>query len=360
MVKYKYFCVHLVVSDLYPGDAIGNFVLSVKAMLNRYGINSCLYAERFDPSLQDVEPYTSFLTKVSSSDTLFYQLSNYDPALSDILSTSCHKVIYYHNITPGHFFEPYSPDTASLLDRGRLDLPFVKQADVLLANSLYSLSEVKIFLAKSALSAFFPPFLYEQAAQTTQVKNENKKCSVFIDEPYLLCLGRVVPHKRTEDAINIFSALLEQMPNLSLLITGSQFEPYMDTLNKIIKTYPELEERVVFTGKVSDKEIHKILTKASGLLHTSAHEGFCMPIFEAMEAKIPVFAHNQRAVTETLGGTGVIFDSSKPDEAARKIVSGFEPYALNNIIVAQQEQAMKLRSLANEKILLNFLQSSAP
>lgn len=343
---------HLLVSDLYPGDAIGNFVLAVRDMLVRRGFCATLYAERHHASFADVLPYKIFFANARSSDVLFYQLSNHDPALRAIMATPCRKVVYYHNITPGSFFAPYSPDTAVLLDKGRTELPLVKKADALLANSDYSMAEVEPYLAPKVPRGFFPPFLRGQL-----VGLDLPVISPLpLQSPYLLTLGRVVPHKRVENALRIFSALHEKIPDLRLVVAGAQYEPYVAILHNVLEDLPEIVPHVSFTGMISRNEVEAYLHNSAGLLHASAHEGFCMPILEAMLAGVPVFAHQQTAVAETLNGTGILFDAENSQEAAGRILDEYFNFPMQqHKLSAQSRRAQSLCELADENILLDVL-----
>lgn len=348
--------IHLLVSDLYRGDAIGNFVSAVRRMLLRRGFDAPVYAERYDDVFTDVLSYEFFFATVRSSDVLFYQLSNRDPALPAIMAVPCRKVVYYHNITPGIFFAPYSLETAASLEAGRADLSLVGSADALLANSRYSLAEVSSCLPPAVPRAFFPPFLAGQLLDITLATPPKDKMSSAFPFPYLLALGRVVPHKRIEDAIRIFAVLHDAKPDLRLVIAGSHYEPYVETLKQMLGGYPGLSTHVIFTGKLFHEDVPRFLCNAAALLHASAHEGFCMPALEAMLANIPVFANSQEAVSETLGGTGVLFDARNPREAAEHIINnGFALRRRKQIIAAQRQRAKKLCALADEDTLLNFL-----
>jgi glycosyltransferase involved in cell wall biosynthesis len=44
----------------------------------------------------------------------------------------------------------------------------------------------------------------------------------------------------------------------------------------------------------------------------SEHEGFCVPILEAMELDVPVVAYAAAAVPETVGEAGLLLDDKEP------------------------------------------------
>jgi glycosyltransferase involved in cell wall biosynthesis len=347
--------IRFVVSDLFSGDAIGNFVLAVRSMLERQGLPTAVYAERFDEGLKGVKPYGDFFKDVRLNDTLFYQLSNCDPAWPELMKAPCRRIVYYHNITPGHFFAPYSPETAALLDAGRNCLALICSSHTVLSNSRYSLAEVEPFLSPEVERRVFPPFLKGKISPSPSLDTPSPP-----KDQYLLVLGRVVPHKRVEEAIKIFACVREKIPALRLVIAGSQYEPYQEKLQALISADRTLTEAVAFTGPLAAEQISSLLSKASGLMHTSAHEGFCMPLLEAMLAKIPVFAHGQPAVKETLGGVGVVFDAGLPWEAAERILNILnDPQKRSSLVEAQSRRAEALLGQADGKVLSGILENSA-
>jgi glycosyltransferase involved in cell wall biosynthesis len=70
-----------------------------------------------------------------------------------------------------------------------------------------------------------------------------------------------------------------------------------------------LNDRFIFTGAIPDEELAIYYRHAAVYISLSEHEGFCVPLVEAMAAGVPVLAYSAAAVPDTLGGAGV---SSRP------------------------------------------------
>ena len=68
-----------------------------------------------------------------------------------------------------------------------------------------------------------------------------------------------------------------------------------------------LNDRFIFTGPVPDAELAAYYRHAAVYVSLSEHEGFCVPLIEAMAADVPVLAYAAAAVPDTLGGAGVQF-----------------------------------------------------
>src|SRR5207248_10059531 len=74
--------------------------------------------------------------------------------------------------------------------------------------------------------------------------------------------------------------------------------------------------RFLFTGAIPDEELAIYYRHAAVYISLSEHEGFCVPLVEAMAADVPVLAYGAAAVPETLGGAGVQFAPKDLEYAA--------------------------------------------
>ncbi len=78
-------------------------------------------------------------------------------------------------------------------------------------------------------------------------------------------------------------------------------------IRALMAEYRLLNDRFVFTGPVPDEELAVYYRHAAVYISMSEHEGFCVPLVEAMAADVPVLAYAAAAVPDTLGGAGVQF-----------------------------------------------------
>ena len=82
-----------------------------------------------------------------------------------------------------------------------------------------------------------------------------------------------------------------------------------------------MDDSVAFLGSVSDAALDSEYASADAFVCMSRHEGFCVPIIEAMEAGLPVVARRAGAVSETLGQGGVLLDDPTPSDMAEAIIA---------------------------------------
>src|SRR4026209_1617717 len=78
-------------------------------------------------------------------------------------------------------------------------------------------------------------------------------------------------------------------------------------IRALMAEYRLLDDRFIFTGPVPDEELAVYYRHAAVYVSLSEHEGFCVPLVEAMAADVLILAYAAAAVPDTLGGAGVQF-----------------------------------------------------
>jgi glycosyltransferase involved in cell wall biosynthesis len=173
----------------------------------------------------------------------------------------------------------------------------------------------------------------------------------------ILFVGRIIPNKRIEDLIRVFAVYQRWLePRSRLLLVGDHrgHERYYDRLREMVRDL-RLDE-VVFTGHVDDDELMACYSVADLFLCLSEHEGFCVPLLEAMTFGIPVVAYDAGAVAETLRGGGVLLKDKRPEAVAELVQLLRVDPALRRSVLATQEQALReLRAVDFGALLMDRL-----
>ncbi len=73
----------------------------------------------------------------------------------------------------------------------------------------------------------------------------------------------------------------------------------------------------------------------------SEHEGFCVPLVEAMYFDVPIVAYVSSAITDTLGGSGVLVDNKDFGKVAEKINQVIHNRNLQEQIIAGQRRRLE-------------------
>jgi len=99
-------------------------------------------------------------------------------------------------------------------------------------------------------------------------------------------------------------------------------------------------EDVYLTGEVTDDELAAYYQIADLLLCMSEHEGFNVPVVEAMHAGVPILAYNSSSIPYTLDGAGVLIDEKRYEEIAEMMDLLMEDQTLRSRILRKQKQRL--------------------
>lgn len=139
-----------------------------------------------------------------------------------------------------------------------------------------------------------------------------------ITKPFLLYVGNAYPHKNIERLILAFGKLITQyLLDYQLVIAGKK-DSFHQNLEEVIKEVG-LEDRVVFTGFVSDQELAGLYKNAKLYVFPSLSEGFGLPPLEAMAHKLPVASSDATCLPEILGDAAIYFNPKNIGNMAKVI-----------------------------------------
>ena len=149
-------------------------------------------------------------------------------------------------------------------------------------------------------------------------------------ERKLLFVGRVSPNKRQDDLLRMLAYYRRCIdPDAHLVLVGSYRDQptYYARLRELSRALG-LEDAVTFTGKVSTAALVAHYRAASCFVSLSEHEGFGVPLLEAMRFDLPVVAYDAAAVGETVGGAGLLLRDRDLAVAAETAALASEDRAL--------------------------------
>ncbi|MFT4065275.1 glycosyltransferase [Paraburkholderia sp.] len=290
--------------DIFSGDAVGNHCIGFVRMAERLGMAAELYASGFDEGTNGVRPIEALFTQVTQKDVIVLSYSIFDPHLERILALDCKKICYFHGITDPRLLLALEPRTAQLCEKALAQLPLLAGFDAVVANSRNTAESLSGILEVDAIKVV-PPIFPDMFVFRRDPPRKGRKRH----EPNLLMVGRVVPHKRIEDGIEILALLKQREFIATLSIVGST--PNYDYLKFLINHARRLGvlEQVDFKGMLDDADLFECYESTNGLLAMSRHEGFCVPVLEAMHYGKPVFVRGGTAAEEICPRDGV-FDAS--------------------------------------------------
>ena len=335
--------IHQMLPDLHYGDAISNYAIFIRDYLRKIGYASDIFVLRAPEKLISHEAKLMAPNLVSRESGILYHHSIGSELTSFVIGHSGPKCLIYHNITPAKFLKPYNPEFSDLLEKGRSELGELAPIFPLSAgDSLYNMSELERvgFNNPWVLPIPVSPDKWD-APPDAEVMGQLQG-----GKANLLFIGRVAPNKCVEHLISAFNKYLEMDPNARLIIVGEIVpdDPYNELILHMIEKY-YLMDHVLFTGKVSDSELNAYLRSAHLLWTMSEHEGFCIPLIEAMWFDVPVLAYKSSAVPETLGDASMMFNAKEDMTSVA---------ALAKLLVRDQELREKVLR-AQRKRRVDFL-----
>ncbi len=163
-----------------------------------------------------------------------------------------------------------------------------------------------------------------------------------------LFVGRIVPNKAQEDVIRAFAWYQKNVNSKCrlFLIGNTGLAAYCNRLRDYIALLNV--QNVIIPGHISFSEILAYYQAADIFLSMSRHEGFCVPLLEAMFFGIPILARNTTAIPFTLGNSGMLLEDNDPAFAALAADRVIRDQALRKEIIKRQNA--RLEDFSHEKV----------
>jgi L-malate glycosyltransferase len=298
------------------GDAIGDSARRVRGILRAQGHTSDVFALTIDDDLRgDVRPYEDPEAKRGELTIFHFALPS--PMTEAFAALDGVRVLQYHNITPASFFAPYAPGLFRLAALGRQELgSLVGRVDLALGDSEFNRLELESL-------GFSRTGVLPIAVDTDRITNAPRRPALekILGDGLIniLFVGRIVPNKRIEDHIRLAEVYKRYVDSYYRFIFVGRYDgvpSYYAQVRALISEFRMLPDRFWFTGPVPDEDLGAFYRWADAYVTLSEHEGFCVPLVEAMAADVPILAYAAGAVPETLGGAGVLFSPKDLEVAA--------------------------------------------
>jgi len=301
------------------GDAIGDSARRVRELLRAHGHQSELYALTIDDDLRgDVLPFSH--DGARQGDVTIFHFALPSPMTEPFASLPGRKVLQYHNITPASFFAPYDPQLFRLAALGRQELQSLAgRVDLALGDSEFNRQELEAL-------GFAPTGVLPIAVNTSRITDAPHRPALekILGDGLIniLFVGRIVPNKRIDDHIRLAEMYKRYVDYYYRFIFVGRYDAvpsYFAQVQALITEFQMLPDRFWFTGPVPDEDLGAFYRWADAYVSLSEHEGFCVPLVEAMAADVPILAYAAGAVPETLGGAGVLFSPKDLEFAAETL-----------------------------------------
>jgi glycosyltransferase involved in cell wall biosynthesis len=303
-----------VLPSLASRDAIGVHSLALTDALRAAGVDSDIYYGNCTPDVATLGRPITELGRAGRDRWLLYHASIGSPVFDIVAARSEPKLVNYHNITPANLLDGWASQVTYEVALGRSQLErLAGESRFAVADSAFNESEL---IEAGFVGTAVVPLLIDMtstghpADPTIARRLREAKRDGGAD---LLYVGKISPHKAPHDLVKMLAVYRRLYdPKARLHLVGSPLgERYGPALESFISQL-DLTDAVVVAGSVEPAGLEAYFGAADVYVSASDHEGFCVPVVEAMGHGIPVVAFGVAAVPETVGDAGIVLDSKEP------------------------------------------------
>ncbi|HET6810448.1 MAG TPA: glycosyltransferase family 4 protein [Acidimicrobiales bacterium] len=343
--------VHQFLPALLPGDAVGMHTLEMRRALQDAGFASEIFVEAVHAELEGQARHFSEFPGFARGSVLLYQLATGSVLADYVFSRPEPLVIDYHNLTPAEFFRAWDTDVANALGWGRAQLAHLAPRTSLgMADSAYNeLELMELDYRRTAVV----PILLDVEAMSADVDTD---CLAALEKVKaeggadLLFVGRLAPNKAQHELIKALVMYRRVYdPRARLRLIG---RPATDSYARALGRYATelgVADAVIIRERVSGGELSAHYRAADALVIVSEHEGFCVPVLEAMLHGTPIVARPSGAVAETLGRAGLTVTDRSPATVAAAVHRVVTDDALRRSLVAAGHERLAEFDLARSR-----------
>jgi L-malate glycosyltransferase len=309
--------IHQFLSTFAGRDAIGMHTLRVRRLLREAGFESDIYAVDTHDDVRDqaLDPKT-FRSRAHATDDawILYHFSIGSPLFDFVRELDVPLALDYHNVTEAKYFWRWEPRAATSMLEGRRQLalaaPVVRFA---LADSEFNERElIELGCPRTAVAPILIDFADYDSPPDPGLLAERRRVQSGGGSDWL-AVGRIAPNKCQHDVLLAFAVYCRIYdPRARLTLVGGQSAGhYWRALHRLAEDLG-VAGAVTFTDVVSHAELMACYRTADVLLCLSEHEGFNVPVLEAMHFDVPVIAYAVSAVPDTVGDGGLLLTDKDP------------------------------------------------
>jgi len=299
----------------HQGDGVTSAMVYTRQILFDLGYPSNIYSEHIDQPLVAEISHIKNYSSCADNILLYHFSIGYDRH-DKVMQFADKKILVYHNITPAHFF----PNTPHLQDASNLGRQQLEQS-------------LSFFSGSYTDSAYNAAELHYYGYEDTRVipvlvdlnKKKNIRPTQVLMEQHsntfnLLYIGRIVTNKCQDQLLDTLFLLNQQgIDDIRLFIVGGISEPdYFEYISRKTDVLG-LKDKVIITNKVTREDLAAYYEIADVYLSLSEHEGFGMPLLEAIQYGIPVLSYHAGGVATAMGVKGLL-EFKAADRVAEKII----------------------------------------
>lgn len=328
-----------VLPNLSVGDAASDACLAFGRMLSAAGADTVVWAHDVEGALRGrAQRFEEGALRKRAPRLVILHYATGSAVANRLRGTGVPYGVYFHNVTPPRYFLGSNDLLAGLVWRGLADLaPVVRDARVLMAASAFSARQLE---AAGGRCAEVVPLPFEP--EEHDLEPDPAVIARLADgAANLLFVGRIAPNKRQDELLRTFyyyARGIDASARLCLVGSAAAAPAYREWLLRAAAEWG-LSNRVELAGHVSAAARAAYYRAARVFVSASEHEGFGLPMIEAMHHGVPVVAREAAAVGETVGAGGLLVSNWESRAAAELVAMAAEEGPLRNgLITAGRER----------------------
>ncbi len=272
----------------------------------------------------------------AAPDLSIYHYSIVYPFIESI-GTSGSSLLYYHNVTPPALWQGNSYDREALYRSAHRVGQFAAAADLIVTPSAYNADQLVREYGVERARIRVVPFVIDSAVFHPGARDLALTARYgLLDRKVIMFAGRMAGNKRVDLLVDALALVKAKVPSAALLLVGDQSAPALKPTVEHVRARVHalgLQRDVVFAGMVEDLAIHYRL--ADVYASASIHEGFGVPLLEAMASSVPVVASLAAAHPEIVGDAGILCEPENAESLAAAILRVLESPELRADLVAR-------------------------
>jgi glycosyltransferase involved in cell wall biosynthesis len=323
--------VHQVIPTFAPRSAVGNHTIQVQQALRELGYRSDIYV---GDAWREVAHLATRYREAPArpGGWLLYQASTGSPIADWLVERPERLLLNWHNITPASTFAAWEPHVGVELQAGRRQIAeLAPHVELAISDSAFNDAEL---VGHGYRRTTVVPILLDAAAFEKEVDDRVLE-RLRDDGATWLFVGRIAPNKAQHDLVQALSVYRRVYdPRARLRLIGSPSSARYLAAVEDLRSALQLDDAVEILGDVSDAELGAHYRAADVYVSASEHEGFGVPLLEAMANDVPVVAYGSTAVPETVADGGICLPTKEPTTLAAAVHRVVSDGALRDGLVA--------------------------
>lgn len=345
---------HQVLAGAALRDAITNHALAAQRVIRDAGFASEIFVDdrHISPEVSErVHAHYSWSRVAKPGDFAIVHYSIDSPAFEHVLARAARSAIHYHNVTPAELLWRDLPALAAQCRDGRNRLGE-------LAGRVHASAAASNYNATEMQALGLPP-----AKVVGILRNEVVVMHRAVRQSgpaRILFVGRGVPNKCQHEMILALGAMAEGGLNAELRLVGSWggSRAYLERCRRTARIVG-VEDSVLMLDSLDDAALAAEYASADVFLCLSDHEGYCVPLLEAMTAGLPIVAFAAGAVPETLGDAGLLLHDKSPSMVAEAVAAVLDGALADRMAAGRLTQAAVHSREATTARLQDFIREFA-